>query len=94
MERELDTISKMGFSSYFLFIADVILKCKTAREIATDIGPARGSGAGSIVCYLCGITELEPMGLNLLFERFLNPERVSMPKQHWAFHVNLTTQGC
>lgn len=79
-EYELSVISQMGFSSYFLFIADVIIKCKEARENATDIGPARGSGAGSIVCYLSAITELEPISNNLLFERFLNPERVSMPK--------------
>lgn len=76
---ELDVISKMGFSSYFLFIADVISVCKNAREHATDIGPARGSGAGSVVCYASGITEIDPIELNLLFERFLNPHRVSMP---------------
>ena len=80
-EYELGIISKMGFSSYFLFIADVIIKCKEARENATDIGPGRGSGAGSIVCYLAAITELDPIKYDLLFERFLNPERVSMPKQ-------------
>ncbi len=78
-DYEMSVISKMGFSSYFLFIADVILKCKTARENATDIGPGRGSGAGSIICYNGGITELDPLENNLLFERFLNPERVSMP---------------
>ena len=93
-EYELSVIEKMGFSSYFLFIADIILKCKTMRENATDIGPGRGSGAGSIVCFLCGITEINPMKNGLLFERFLNPERVSMPKQYWAFHVNPITQGC
>ena len=72
-------ISQMGFSSYFLYIADVICKCK--HLYGTPIGPGRGSGAGSIVCYLTTITELEPISLNLLFERFLNPSRVSMPKQ-------------
>lgn len=76
---ELDTISKMGFSSYFLFIADVISVCKNARKNATDIGPGRGSGAGSIVCFATNITEIDPIKLNLLFERFLNPYRVSMP---------------
>lgn len=79
-EYELSIISKMGFSSYFLFIADVIIKCKEARANATDIGPGRGSGAGSIVCYLSAITELDPIKYDLLFERFLNPNRVSMPK--------------
>lgn len=79
LEYELSIISKMGFSSYFLFIADVINKCKEARENATDIGPGRGSGAGSIVCYLSAITELDPIKYDLLFERFLNPARVSMP---------------
>ncbi len=93
-EYELSVISKMGFSSYFLFIADVIIKCKEARENATDIGPGRGSGAGSIVCYLSAITELDPIKYDLLFERFLNPNRVSMPKLNWAFNVNPITQGC
>ncbi len=78
-EYEISVIDKMGFSSYFLFIADVLNKCKTARDNATDIGPGRGSGAGSIVCYLAGITELDPIKYDLLFERFLNPSRVSMP---------------
>ncbi len=78
-EYEIGIISQMGFSSYFLFIADVICKCK--HLYGTPIGPGRGSGAGSIVCYLTEITELEPIELNLLFERFLNPSRVSMPKQ-------------
>ncbi len=76
-EYEMSIISQMGFSSYFLYIADVICKCK--HLYGTPIGPGRGSGAGSIVCYLTTITELEPISLNLLFERFLNPSRVSMP---------------
>ncbi len=93
-EYEMDVIDKMGFSSYFLFIADVLNKCKTARDNATDIGPGRGSGAGSIVCFLSGITELDPIKYGLLFERFLNPSRVSMPKRYWAFNVNPIAQGC
>ena len=80
-DYEMGVISQMGFSSYFLFIADVIIKCKEARVNATDIGPGRGSGAGSIVCYLAAITELDPIEHGLLFERFLNPERVSMPEK-------------
>ena len=79
LEYELSVIEKMDFSSYFLFIADVINKCKVARDNATDIGLGRGSGAGSLVCYLCAITELNPLKYDLLFERFLNPSRVSMP---------------
>ena len=78
LDYEMKIISQMGFSSYFLFIADVLCKCK--HLYGTPIGPGRGSGAGSIVCYLTTITELEPIELNLLFERFLNPSRVSMPK--------------
>lgn len=58
------------------------------------IGPGRGSAVGSLVCYLLGITNLDPIKYDLLFERFLNPERVSMPKQYWAFSVNPITQGC
>ena len=79
-EYELSVISQMEFSSYFLYIADVLCKCK--HLYGTPIGPGRGSGAGSIVCYLTTITELEPIELNLLFERFLNPSRVSLPKHN------------
>ena len=76
MDYELGVIEKMKFSSYFLIVSDFI---QYAHRNDIPIGPGRGSGAGSIVCYLTGITRLEPMGLNLLFERFLNPERQSMP---------------
>lgn len=76
MDYELGIIDKMHYSSYFLIVADFI---RYAHEHDIAIGPGRGSGAGSIVCYLTGITRLEPMGLNLLFERFLNPDRQSMP---------------
>lgn len=76
LDYELSVIKQMGFGSYFLFIDDVLLKCKNATG---DIGPGRGSGAGSIVCYLSGITEIDPIEHGLLFERFLNPDRVSMP---------------
>lgn len=76
MNYELDVIDKMHYSSYFLIVADFI---RYAHEHEIMIGPGRGSGAGSIVCYLTGITRLEPLGLDLLFERFLNPERQSMP---------------
>lgn len=76
MDYELSVIEKMGFSGYFLIVWDFI---RFAREAGIPIGPGRGSAAGSIVCYLTGITELDPIELDLLFERFLNPERVSMP---------------
>ena len=76
MNYELGVIKDMGFSGYFLIVRDFIV---FARNNNIAIGPGRGSGAGSIVCYLSGITELDPLKLDLLFERFLNPERVSMP---------------
>lgn len=76
MNYELDTINSMGFVGYFLIVWDFI---NWAKEHDIPVGPGRGSGAGSIVAYAIGITDLEPMRYNLLFERFLNPERVSMP---------------
>jgi len=76
LEFELKIISKMGFSSYFLIVADFI---NYAREHDVLVGPGRGSAAGSIVAYCLKITDIDPLRYNLLFERFLNPERVSMP---------------
>jgi len=73
---ELDVIVKMGFAGYFLIVADFIA---WARDNAIPVGPGRGSGAGSLVAYALGITDLDPIEHDLLFERFLNPERVSMP---------------
>ncbi|MDO8813232.1 MAG: DNA polymerase III subunit alpha, partial [Gallionella sp.] len=73
---ETDTIIKMGFPGYFLIVADFI---KWAKENGVPVGPGRGSGAGSLVAYSLGITDLDPLRYGLLFERFLNPERVSMP---------------
>ncbi|MGE3390622.1 MAG: DNA polymerase III subunit alpha, partial [Gammaproteobacteria bacterium] len=73
---ELDVITKMGFAGYFLIVADFI---QWAKQAAIPVGPGRGSGAGSLVAYALGITELDPLDYDLLFERFLNPERVSMP---------------
>ncbi len=73
---ELSVIIKMGFASYFLIVADFI---QWAKRAAIPVGPGRGSGAGSLVAYALGITELDPLDYDLLFERFLNPERVSMP---------------
>jgi DNA polymerase-3 subunit alpha len=75
-DYELDVIIKMDFTGYFLIVADFI---NWAKEHDIPVGPGRGSGAGSIVAYALRITDIEPLKYNLLFERFLNPERVSMP---------------
>jgi DNA polymerase-3 subunit alpha len=76
LARELDVICKMGFAGYFLIVADFI---RWARSNGVPVGPGRGSGAGSLVAYSLQITDLDPIRYDLLFERFLNPERVSMP---------------
>ncbi len=76
LEFELKTIIQMGFAGYFLIVADFI---NWAKSNGVPVGPGRGSGAGSLVAYALGITDLEPLKYDLLFERFLNPERVSMP---------------
>ena len=76
VEYELSIINKMGFVDYFLIVWDFI---NYAKENGIPIGPGRGSGAGSIVAYCIRITNIEPIGYNLIFERFLNPERISMP---------------
>jgi DNA polymerase-3 subunit alpha len=76
LDFEIDTIIKMGFPGYFLIVADFI---RWAKSNGVPVGPGRGSGAGSLVAYSLGITDLDPLRYALLFERFLNPERVSMP---------------
>jgi len=76
LEFELTTILKMGFPGYFLIVGDFI---NWAKNNGCPVGPGRGSGAGSLVAYALKITDLDPLQYNLLFERFLNPERVSMP---------------
>jgi DNA polymerase-3 subunit alpha len=76
LELELDTIIQMGFPGYFLIVADFI---NWGKNNGVPVGPGRGSGAGSLVAYSIGITDLDPLAYALLFERFLNPERVSMP---------------
>jgi len=76
LTRELDVIVQMGFPGYFLIVADFI---EWSRNNNVPVGPGRGSGAGSLVAYALGITDLDPLAYDLLFERFLNPERVSMP---------------
>ncbi|HEX9179578.1 MAG TPA: DNA polymerase III subunit alpha [Burkholderiales bacterium] len=76
LEFEVKTIVQMGFAGYFLIVADFI---NWAKGNGVPVGPGRGSGAGSLVAYSLGITDLDPIRYDLLFERFLNPERVSMP---------------
>jgi len=83
---ELDVIIQMGFPGYFLIVADFI---RWAKENGVPVGPGRGSGAGSLVAYCLGITDLDPLQYDLLFERFLNPERVSMPD----FDVDFCMEG-
>ncbi|MCL2178991.1 MAG: DNA polymerase III subunit alpha [Proteobacteria bacterium] len=76
LDRELSVICSMGFSGYFLIVQDFI---NWAKQQGIPVGPGRGSGAGSLVAFALGITDLDPIPYHLLFERFLNPERVSMP---------------
>ncbi|MDD5363555.1 MAG: DNA polymerase III subunit alpha [Ignavibacteria bacterium] len=76
LNYELEVIKNMNFSGYFLIVADFI---QAAKDRGVLVGPGRGSAAGSLVCYCMGITNVNPLDYNLLFERFLNPERVSMP---------------
>ena len=76
LDSEIEVIIKMGFSGYFLIVADFI---EWAKQHEIPVGPGRGSGAGSLAAFALGITELDPLEYDLLFERFLNPERVSMP---------------
>ena len=86
LERELDIICRMGYPGYFLIVADFI---RWAREHRIPVGPGRGSGAGSLVAYALRITDLDPLQYNLLFERFLNPERVSLPD----FDIDFCMEG-
>ncbi|MBM3346755.1 MAG: DNA polymerase III subunit alpha [Betaproteobacteria bacterium] len=83
---EVKTIIQMGFPGYFLIVADFI---NWAKRNGIPVGPGRGSGAGSLVAYSLGITDLDPLAYNLLFERFLNPERVSMPD----FDIDFCQEG-
>jgi DNA polymerase-3 subunit alpha len=86
MDSELAVIRDMGFPGYFLIVADFI---RWSRENSIPVGPGRGSGAGSLVAWVLGITELDPIQHELLFERFLNPERVSMPD----FDIDFCMEG-
>ena len=85
LEFELETIGKMGFVDYFLIVQDYV---NFAKRSGIPVGPGRGSGAGSVAAYSIGITDIDPIRYNLLFERFLNPERVSMPD----FDVDFCTE--
>jgi DNA polymerase III subunit alpha len=76
IDHELNIIKTMGFAGYFLIVQDFIIE---AKEMGVYVGPGRGSAAGSVVAYCTGITNIDPLKYDLLFERFLNPERVSMP---------------
>jgi DNA polymerase-3 subunit alpha len=86
LQIELEVIQSMGFPGYFLIVADFI---RWARENNVPVGPGRGSGAGSLVAWVLGITDLDPLQHDLLFERFLNPERVSMPD----FDIDFCMEG-
>ena len=83
---EVQVINQMGYAGYFLIVADFI---NWSKANAIPVGPGRGSGAGSVVAYSLGITDLDPLAYNLLFERFLNPERVSMPD----FDIDFCQEG-
>ena len=84
--EELSVVCEMGFAGYFLIVADFI---RWAKEQRIPVGPGRGSGAGSLVAYVLGITDVDPLQHDLLFERFLNPERVSMPD----FDIDFCMEG-
>lgn len=86
LDKELDVIDSMGFPGYFLIVADFI---QWAKDNRVPVGPGRGSGAGSLVAFALKITDLDPLRYDLLFERFLNPERVSMPD----FDVDFCMEG-
>ena len=86
LQTELDIINQMGFAGYYLIVMEFV---QWAKDNNIPVGPGRGSGAGSIVAYALGITDLDPLKYDLLFERFLNPERVSMPD----FDVDFCIEG-
>ena len=85
LDKEISVIKKMGFASYFLIVQEFIA---WAKDNDVPVGPGRGSGAGSLVAFVLGITNIDPLKYNLLFERFLNPERISMPDFDIDFCMN------
>ena len=90
LEYELDVIIKMGYVDYYLIVFDFI---NYAKSVGIPVGPGRGSGAGSLAAYCIGITGIDPIRYNLLFERFLNPERVSMPAVSYT-HLDVHKRQC
>jgi len=86
LEYEIEMVSALGFSGYYLIVADFVA---WARENGVPVGPGRGSGAGSLAAWALGITDIDPMAYDLLFERFLNPERISMPD----FDIDFCMEG-
>ncbi|MGK0290857.1 MAG: DNA polymerase-3 subunit alpha [bacterium] len=86
LEFELEIINKMGYPGYFLIVADFV---KWSKQNGIPVGPGRGSGAGSLVAFCLEITDIDPLKYDLLFERFLNPERISMPD----FDIDFETEG-
>ena len=86
LNYELEIICQMGFPAYFLVVADFI---NYAKSSGIPVGPGRGSAAGSLVAYALGITDIDPIPYDLIFERFLNPERISMPD----IDVDFCTEG-
>ena len=88
--HEMQVIKRMGYAGYFLIVWDFV---KYAKENGIPVGPGRGSSAGSLVAYCLGITDVDPLKYNLFFERFLNPERVSMPDIDIDFCVRGRGEG-
>ena len=86
LEYEIEMVSALGFSGYYLIVADFVA---WARENGVPVGPGRGSGAGSLAAWALGITDIDPIAYDLLFERFLNPERISMPD----FDIDFCMEG-
>ena len=90
LNYEVEMISKMKFSGYFLIVSDYI---KWAKSKNIPVGPGRGSGAGSLVAWCLSITDLDPIKFGLIFERFLNPDRISMPDFWYRFLSRRPRQG-
>lgn len=91
-DRVAENIEKYFPKKYYDY--EKLPEIVKAKDFEIYVGPGRGSAAGSLVAYCLGITNIEPIEYGLLFERFLNPDRISMPKRYWAFNVNPITQGC
>lgn len=90
LDYELSVIDQMGYNDYFLIVWDFV---HYAKEHGVSVGPGRGSGAGSLVAFMAGITEVDSIQFDLLFERFLNPERISMPDFDIDFVTEIGTRS-